>query len=207
MLGATSSVLRNRRLRRVLCFNFQNAVKVVIIVLLILAVSWLGMLSVVDKDSASLEDLEFALEEEKPRELLDVNYDINIERKKKELERKRRTASDQDESSARSAHRQQLLHMPTEDKKQHVTIDRSLFNYLTSELRNAKYPGVEIYTQYSTARLGLKPLSRIPSLRPDFGPVLNDVTGFQYPLTVSSCKKSGSAPRSLFIVVSITDAC
>lgn len=93
-----------------------------------------------------------------------------------------------------------LSNSVSEDENK-VVIDRHFFDYLTSELHNSSYPGVHHYTQYTIARLGLKPLKHSAPLRPEFGPVINDVTSFRYPITAAPCTKDLSAPRSLFIAI------
>ncbi len=66
-------------------------------------------------------------------------------------------------------------------------------------LINTPYPGVEKYTNYASAHLGLFPLKNVKALMPEFGPVINDVTSFQYPITISSC---GNPPKpDVFIAV------
>ena len=63
------------------------------------------------------------------------------------------------------------------------------------------YPGVENYTRYAMARLGLLPLPlNVKSLNPEFGPVVNDFLSFRYRFSVPPCQ-SVSANRSIFIAV------
>ncbi|KAK4004437.1 hypothetical protein OUZ56_006170 [Daphnia magna] len=50
------------------------------------------------------------------------------------------------------------------------------------------------------ARLGMLPLVNVKPLIPKLGPVINDVTSFKYPITVSSCKRNPTS-RSVFIAV------
>ena len=61
------------------------------------------------------------------------------------------------------------------------------------------YPGVENYTRYAMARLGLLPLPNVKSLNPEFGPVVNDFLSFRYRFSVPC--QSVSANRSIFIAV------
>ncbi|XP_032798888.1 beta-1,3-galactosyltransferase 4-like [Daphnia magna] len=49
-------------------------------------------------------------------------------------------------------------------------------------------------------RLGMLPLVNIKPLIPKLGPVINDVSSFKYPITVSGCKVNPNS-RSVFITV------
>lgn len=86
-------------------------------------------------------------------------------------------------------------------KPNKVIIDRNLYSYLSGRLRDAPFGGVDHYRQYTIVRSNLKPLPGVKPLRPDFGPPLNDVTSFRYPLTVKSCRQGRKAPRTLFVAV------
>jgi hypothetical protein len=55
-------------------------------------------------------------------------------------------------------------------------------------LQNTPYPGVDNYTRYTVARLVLLPLAGIEPLKPEFGPVINNVTSFRYPITIPACQ-------------------
>jgi hypothetical protein len=68
------------------------------------------------------------------------------------------------------------------------------------DLRDTPYPGVEHYTRYAVARLGLLPLANVEPLKPEFGPVINDVLSFLYPITVKPCPNV-SIDRSIFIAI------
>lgn len=57
--------------------------------------------------------------------------------------------------------------------------------YLQS--KGKPYPGIDDYIEYTTFQRDLKPLSNSIPIRPDFGPVVNDVTSFKYPLRVTAC--------------------
>ncbi|KAK4035885.1 hypothetical protein OUZ56_027964 [Daphnia magna] len=50
------------------------------------------------------------------------------------------------------------------------------------------------------ARLGMLPLVNVKPLIPKLGPVINDVTSFKYPITVSSCRGNPTS-HSVFIAV------
>jgi Galactosyltransferase len=89
-----------------------------------------------------------------------------------------------------------------EEKKMlevNTTFNRELFDYMATHLRDTLYPGVENYTRYTVTRLGLLPLAGIEPLKPEYGPVINNVTSFGYPITVPGCQTS--ANQSVFIAV------
>lgn len=69
-----------------------------------------------------------------------------------------------------------------------TVINRDFFEFLASHLRDTPYPGVEKHTRYAVAKTGRKYLPDVKPLRPDFGPVLNDVTSFKYPIQISRCR-------------------
>ncbi len=75
---------------------------------------------------------------------------------------------------------------------------RELFNYVS--LRNTSYTGVENYTRYAVARLGLLPLANAEPLKLEFGPVINDVLSFRYPITIQPCPNVTVNP-SVFVAV------
>jgi hypothetical protein len=66
---------------------------------------------------------------------------------------------------------------------------RKMFNnyVLDSFLRDSPYSGVENYTRYAVARLGMLPIKNAKPLIPEFGPVINDVLSFRYPINIPSC--------------------
>jgi len=60
---------------------------------------------------------------------------------------------------------------------------------LAEEVRKYNYPGVEEFTRYTVKRLGIRPIESIEPLRPDLGgPVINDVTSFNYPIQMEPCR-------------------
>ena len=67
-------------------------------------------------------------------------------------------------------------------------------------LRNTPYPGADDYTRYAVARLGLSQLRNVEPLKPELGPVVNDVTSFRYPINIPSCPGLNSR-RNIFIAV------
>jgi hypothetical protein len=96
---------------------------------------------------------------------------------------------------------QQQHHQFTGIKKEqaNVTLDRlhqEFFNYLAGHLLDTPYPGVEHYTRYAVARLGLSPLVNVEPLIGEFGPVINDVLSFKYPISIPSCVIEDSSPDS-----------
>ncbi|XP_046445688.1 lactosylceramide 1,3-N-acetyl-beta-D-glucosaminyltransferase A-like [Daphnia pulex] len=85
---------------------------------------------------------------------------------------------------------------------------RKMFNnyVLDSFLRNSPYSGVENYTRYLVARLGMLPIKNAKPLIPEFGPVINDVLSFRYPINIPSCPaaeitNNTSANPSVFIAI------
>ncbi|XP_032799049.2 beta-1,3-galactosyltransferase brn [Daphnia magna] len=85
-----------------------------------------------------------------------------------------------------------------------VVVGREFFQYLASQLRETAYPGVDNYTQYVVTRLQLKPLRDVKPIRPDFGPVFNNVKSFNYPIEISSCREDNvhDLPRLFVAVIS-----
>ena len=67
-------------------------------------------------------------------------------------------------------------------------------------LRNTPYPGAVAYTRYAVARLGLTQLPNAKPIKPELGPVVNDVTSFQYPINIPSCRDVNGR-RNIFIAV------
>ena len=67
-------------------------------------------------------------------------------------------------------------------------MDQKEFNKLARRWKEKSYAGVDEYIYFSTSRLRLKPLNNSVPIRPEFGPVINDVTSFRYPINVRGCK-------------------
>lgn len=61
------------------------------------------------------------------------------------------------------------------------------FEALAAAWKGKSYAGVDEYIFYHTARLGLEALPDSMPLRPELGPVINDVN-FRYPINVPPCK-------------------
>lgn len=79
-------------------------------------------------------------------------------------------------------------------------LSRNFYQYLISQLNNTVYPGVENYTEYIITQKKLKQLPGVQPLRPEFGPVLNNVTSFQYPINIQPCKNI-QFNGSLFVAI------
>jgi hypothetical protein len=77
---------------------------------------------------------------------------------------------------------------------------RIISSLVVPSLINTPYPGVANYTLYETARLGLL-ISNANSIMPEFGPVLNTVTSFNYPITIKRCGDIEQRRQSAFIAV------
>ncbi|XP_057376954.1 uncharacterized protein LOC130698194 [Daphnia carinata] len=87
-----------------------------------------------------------------------------------------------------------------------ATVHRNFFDYFSNVSRQMAYPGVEFYTRYTMTRLGLQPLAGIEPLKPQLGPVINDVLSYQYPLTVPPCRDVTGVNRTVFVaIISATD--
>jgi hypothetical protein len=82
-----------------------------------------------------------------------------------------------------------------------LTIDREFFDYLANHLRNTAYPGVDNYTRYTVARLGLAPLVGVEPLIPEFGPVINDVLSFTFPISIPPCQDQFIANQTIVLLV------
>ena len=75
-----------------------------------------------------------------------------------------------------------------------------ILNCMSSAFKDKPYPGETIYTRYSVDRFGLSSLPNVNPLKLEFGPVLNDVTSFGYPISIPSCPDVYSR-RNIFIAV------
>ncbi|KAI9563633.1 hypothetical protein GHT06_011097 [Daphnia sinensis] len=82
--------------------------------------------------------------------------------------------------------------------REYMHSQRAFFEYVTAVLRDTPYPGIENYTRYSVARLGLMPIDGVQPLVPEFGVVVNDVTSFRYPISIPPCQEGN---RSVFIAI------
>lgn len=76
----------------------------------------------------------------------------------------------------------------------------SKFQKLARAWVNRSYVGPEEYIYYSTMRLGLKPLHNLHPVRPDFGPVVNDIASIGY--RIEPVKRCTKETTILFAVVS-----
>jgi hypothetical protein len=75
---------------------------------------------------------------------------------------------------------------------------RNLIKYLITLLKDSPYPGIENYTQYRVARLGISSIENIEPLKPEFGPVINDVLSFRYILSISHRVRITFHPKKVF---------
>jgi hypothetical protein len=73
-----------------------------------------------------------------------------------------------------------------------TVIERDFFNYMAVSLQKTPYPGVDNYTRYAVARLGLLSLTGIEPLKPEYGPVINNVTSLRYPIAVPACQQTSA---------------
>ncbi|XP_057367955.1 beta-1,3-galactosyltransferase brn-like [Daphnia carinata] len=103
---------------------------------------------------------------------------------------------------------EQIASMSNEQKRTSdesvLLVGREYFQYLTKQFHETPYPGVDMYTQYVVTRLQLKPLRGVEALRPNFGPVLNDVKSFGYPIKISPCREDAvyELPRLFVAIIS-----
>jgi hypothetical protein len=95
------------------------------------------------------------------------------------------------ESSAEKMNR--AIEAANEDRK-------LLYSQMAPDLIDIPYPGVENYTHYAAARLGLLLVNARP-LMSELGHVINDVTSFKYPIATKQCGNIDSSVRSVFIAV------
>ena len=102
---------------------------------------------------------------------------------------------------------------PPDEKKEEqspdensIAISRDFFLHLAFHLRDTPYAGVENFTQYIVAKSRLNPLSAVGPLRPDFGPVLNDVNHFRYPIEIQKCRQDVTHPNASSLFVAIISA-
>lgn len=75
-------------------------------------------------------------------------------------------------------------------------------NFVMSKVRDYSYPGVDNYIQYTTSRLELKPLPSIEPIRPDFGPVINNVTSFHYVIEPPKCQVKSNRTSVYIAIIS-----
>ena len=86
--------------------------------------------------------------------------------------------------------------------KANVTVDQDFFNYLADNLRDSLYPGVNNYIKYKVAQMGLSPLVNVEPLIPEFGPIINDVLSFKYPISIPPCRwKNLNVNQTIVILV------
>ena len=73
-----------------------------------------------------------------------------------------------------------------------VAIDYSFFQELLHQIKDTSYPGVDIFTKYVKATRGGNHLKGQKELQPEFGPVINDVTFYEYPIQIPACQTTKS---------------
>jgi hypothetical protein len=104
-------------------------------------------------------------------------------------------------------HEEKSQYKPFEEQQKKILEShQEFFKYAAIVLRNTPYPGVENYTRYAVARLGLLPLANAEQLKPEFGPVINDVLSFRYPITVPSCPHNVTAINNQSVFVAVISA-
>jgi hypothetical protein len=98
---------------------------------------------------------------------------------------------------------QQSIRKLKEERKVLQVVHREFFSYAAAMLQDTPYPGVENYSRYTVARLGMSHLTGIEPLKPEYGPVINNVTLFSYPITISPCQNGNVSIKqnSIFIAV------
>ncbi|KAI9566052.1 troponin C [Daphnia sinensis] len=79
-----------------------------------------------------------------------------------------------------------------------------LFDYMVTSELGTPYPGVIKYSKYIVTRFRMQPLTQDQALKPEFGPVMNDVVNFRYLTNIPKCIEvaSGNDQRpSIFIAI------
>ena len=79
-------------------------------------------------------------------------------------------------------------------------VNKKDLKYWVDAWRNMPFPGVENYTRYTISRLGMHELFSSQQLKPNSGPVINDVLSFKYRYNVAHCQ-SVKVKRRIFIAV------
>ena len=137
-----------------------------------------------------------------------MNLSISLETEKEIHRKTNATLIEQIKLCQQQQQKNQTDSLRKNSSKNSTTItssfDRKLFNYMSPFLRDTPYPGVENYTRYTVARLGMSHhLSGIEPLKPEYGPVINNVTSLRYPITISPCQNGNVSVKqnSVFIAV------
>jgi hypothetical protein len=75
-----------------------------------------------------------------------------------------------------------------------LRVGRPFFNYLVGNLRDRAFPGARNYSDYHLIQhpRRFRILPGVRPLRADFGPVVNDVTSFGYPIDIAPCRNDPS---------------
>ena len=85
-----------------------------------------------------------------------------------------------------------------------VSISRPFFQYLVSRLRNSAFPGARNYSEYALIQqpeqFPILPIVR--PMRTDFGPVVNDVASFRYPIDIPPCRDAIGVTGLFLVIIS-----
>jgi hypothetical protein len=135
-----------------------------------------------------------------------INLSISLETEKESHRKTNATLIEQIKLCQQQQQKNQTDSLRKNNSNNSTTItsfDRKLFNYMSTFLRDTTYPGVENYSRYTVARLGMSHLPGIEPLKPEYGPVINNVTLLRYPLTISPCQNGNVSIKqnSIFIAV------
>ena len=76
----------------------------------------------------------------------------------------------------------------------------AIIKCMTTTFSSKIYPGATIYSQYAVDRLGSPSIPNVKPLKSELGPVYNDITSFQYPISIPSCPEVNGR-RNIFIAV------
>ncbi|XP_046449164.1 lactosylceramide 1,3-N-acetyl-beta-D-glucosaminyltransferase A-like [Daphnia pulex] len=80
-----------------------------------------------------------------------------------------------------------------------LRLSRPFLNYLVGNLHNSNFPGARNYSEYHLIqhpqRFQILP-SSVQPLRADFGPVVNDVTSFGYPIEIAPCRNATTSSKA-----------
>ena len=109
-------------------------------------------------------------------------------------------------SDHKNKKQQRQKRFPGDEILDTMELEVEFYQYLVNLVQNSPYPGVENYTIYKSNIMALEPLTNAESLRPDFGPVINDVTSFHYVKNVHRCTFNNTKKSSSKIFIAIHSA-
>ncbi len=132
--------------------------------------------------------------------LLEAEKEKHQQTKASLMEKLKRFEEELKQEKEKSAEMSKFYKSEKEILEANATLYREAFDYMAVALRNTSYHGVENYTRYARARLGMLPLKNVKQLKPEFGPVVNDFLSFRYRLSPPPCQDV-AANRSVFIAV------